>query len=44
MNARTLSRPTFASAASAVCLGLAGATVVFEVAAVLFADPGFVGI
>ncbi|MCX4645691.1 MULTISPECIES: SCO4225 family membrane protein [unclassified Streptomyces] len=44
MNARTLSRLTFANAASAVYLGLVGASVVFEVAAALLADPGIVGI
>ncbi|MFF0477901.1 SCO4225 family membrane protein [Streptomyces sp. NPDC004284] len=44
MNARTLFRLTFANAASAVYLGLVGASVVFEVAAALFADPGIVGI
>ncbi|MFF3783238.1 SCO4225 family membrane protein [Streptomyces sp. NPDC001933] len=44
MSARTLLRLTFANAASAVYLGLVGATVVLEVAAVLFEDPGIVGI
>jgi hypothetical protein len=44
MNARTLFRLTFANAASAVYLGLVGASIVFEVAAALFADPGIVGI
>ncbi|WP_030691152.1 SCO4225 family membrane protein [Streptomyces globisporus] len=44
MNARTLSRLTFANAASAAYLGLVGASVVFEVAAALFTDPGIVGI
>lgn len=44
MNARTLFRLTFANAASAAYLGLVGASVVFEVAALLFADPGLVGV
>ncbi|MFI8789255.1 SCO4225 family membrane protein [Streptomyces sp. NPDC055105] len=44
MNARTLSRLTFANAASTVYLGLVGASVAFEVTAALFADPGIVGI
>ncbi|WP_282694732.1 hypothetical protein [Streptomyces sp. CC208A] len=44
MNARTLFRLTFANAASAVYLGLVGASVVFEVVAALFEDPGMVGI
>ncbi|MEU3606188.1 hypothetical protein AB0E83_12145 [Streptomyces sp. NPDC035033] len=44
MNARALFRLTFANAASAVYLGLVGASVVFEVAAAVFADPGIVGI
>ncbi|MEV7323126.1 hypothetical protein [Streptomyces sp. NPDC093970] len=44
MNVRTLLRLTFANAASAVYLGLVGASVVFEVAAALLSDPGIVGI
>jgi hypothetical protein len=44
MNARTLLRLTFANAASAAYLGLVGASVVFEVAAALFSDPGIVGV
>lgn len=44
MSARTLLRLTFANPASAVYLGLVGASVVFEVAAALFEDPGIVGI
>ncbi|MFJ8852652.1 SCO4225 family membrane protein [Streptomyces sp. NPDC102437] len=44
MSARTLLRLTFANAASAVYLGLVGASVVFEVAAALSEDPGIVGI
>ncbi|UQS32099.1 hypothetical protein J5J01_11340 [Streptomyces fradiae] len=44
MRARTLMRLTFANAASAAYLGLVGASVVFEVAAVLFWEPGIVGI
>ncbi|WP_406839510.1 SCO4225 family membrane protein [Streptomyces sp. AHU1] len=44
MNARTLVRLTFANVASAVYLGLVGASVVFEVTAALVSDPGIVGI
>ncbi|MGY0017853.1 SCO4225 family membrane protein [Streptomyces sp. cg35] len=44
MNARTVSRLTFGNAASAAYLGLVGASVVFEVAAALLADPGIVGV
>ncbi|URN16779.1 MULTISPECIES: SCO4225 family membrane protein [Streptomyces] len=43
MNARTLLRLTFANTASAVYLGLVGASVVVEVAAALFLNPGIVG-
>jgi hypothetical protein len=44
MNVRALYRLTFANPASAVYLGIVGASVVFEVAAALLADPGIVGI
>ncbi|WNI23706.1 SCO4225 family membrane protein [Streptomyces sp. ITFR-16] len=44
MNARTLLRLTVTNTASAVYLGLVGASVVFEVAAALLSDPGIVGI
>ncbi|MDX2555961.1 SCO4225 family membrane protein [Streptomyces stelliscabiei] len=44
MNARTLFRLTFANPASAAYLGLIGASVVLEVAVVLFGDPEMVGV
>ncbi|WP_329612638.1 hypothetical protein OG244_04445 [Streptomyces brevispora] len=44
MNSRTLLRLTFANTASAVYLGLVGASVVFEGVAALVSDPGIVGI
>ncbi|MEU2247606.1 hypothetical protein [Streptomyces sp. NPDC019224] len=44
MHARALFRLTFANVASAVYLGLVGASVVFEVAAATIGDPGIVGI
>ncbi|MDK0520599.1 hypothetical protein [Streptomyces sp. ML-6] len=44
MNVRALYRLTFANPASAVYLGIVGASVVFEVAAVLFSDPGMAGV
>lgn len=45
MNARTLLRLTVTNPASAVYLGLVGASVVFEVVVLLTAsDPGFVGV
>jgi hypothetical protein len=40
MSDRTVVLLTFAHAASVVYLGLVGASVVFEVAAALFFDPG----
>ncbi|MGW2179664.1 SCO4225 family membrane protein [Streptomyces sp. NPDC001732] len=44
MNARALYRLTIANPASAVYLGLVGASVVFEVAAALLTEPGIVGV
>ncbi|MCX4833295.1 MULTISPECIES: SCO4225 family membrane protein [unclassified Streptomyces] len=45
MNARTLLRLTVTNPASAIYLGLVGASVVFTAGVVLFSsDPGFVGV
>ncbi|MFE7614730.1 SCO4225 family membrane protein [Streptomyces sp. NPDC057496] len=44
MNIRALYRLTFANPASAVYLGIVGASVVFEIAAALLSDPGIVGV
>lgn len=44
MHARALFRLTFANRVSAVYLGIVGASIVFEVAAATFGDPGLVGV
>ncbi|MCG7523219.1 hypothetical protein MHW47_01955 [Streptomyces sp. OfavH-34-F] len=44
MHARALLRLTFGNLASAIYLGIVGATVVFEVAAATIGDPGMVGV
>ncbi|MER5742771.1 SCO4225 family membrane protein [Streptomyces sp. NPDC059913] len=44
MNVRALVRMTFCNAASAVYLGIVAAAFVFELAVVLFGDPGMVGV
>ncbi|MFB6503180.1 SCO4225 family membrane protein [Streptomyces sp. NPDC056099] len=44
MNVRALYRLAVANPASAVYLGIVGASIVFEMAAALLSDPGIVGV
>lgn len=44
MHVRALHRLTFANPASAVYLGVVGASILFEAAVAIFGEPGFVGV